>query len=67
MTRREKKHGPVYRLFFDSVQIEGGGYKLKLNLIKIIIMLAVSVGSIVVLQVCGALPHISKIISAITR
>ena len=67
MTARSKKHGPMYRLFFDSIPIEGGGYKLKLNLIKIIIIVAVVVGSLVILQLTGALPIIGKIVGAIFR
>jgi len=65
MRPRKHKHNIVERIFIDSIPIEGGGYRAHISLIKIIILLAAVVGSLVVLQYCGALPVIAKMVGAI--
>lgn len=65
MKPRKKRHNIVERIFIDSIPIEGGGYKAKISLIKIIILLASVTGALVVLQWCGALSTIGKIIGMI--
>lgn len=65
MKQRNKKHNIVERIFIDSIPIEGGGYKAKISLIKLMIILASVTGALVVLQWCGALATIGKMIGVI--
>jgi len=65
MKSRKKRHNIFERIFVDSIPIEGGGYKAKISLIKIIIIVAVLVGALIALQWCGALHEITKMVSAI--
>lgn len=65
MKPRKKRHNIVERIFIDSIPIKGGGYKAKISLIKILIILASVTGALVVLQWCGALPVIAKMIGMI--
>lgn len=65
MSPRKKRHNILYRIFIDSIPVEGGGYRAKISLIKILIILAAVVVSLVVLQYCGALQVIGKMIGAI--
>lgn len=65
MKPRKHRHNIFERIFIDSIPIEGGGYRAKISLIKIIILLASVTGALVVLQITGALPTIVKIIEAV--
>lgn len=65
MKPRIKKHNIVERIFIDSIPIEGGGYRAKISLIKIMIILASVTVALVVLQKTGALGTIVKILEAI--
>ena len=62
MTPRKHKHGILYRIFLQERPIEGGGYKTRMNLATIIILVAVVTGALAVLQWCGALDSIGRII-----
>lgn len=65
MKPRKHRHNIVERIFIDSIPIEGGGYKAQISLIKIIILLASVTGALVVLQKCGALTTIGKMLGVI--
>lgn len=67
MKPRKKKLGLLYRVFFDSVEIEGGQYRAKFNLIKLIVTAAVITGMLVTLEVAGALDTIGKMVGYIFR
>jgi hypothetical protein len=62
---RKHRHNVLQRIFIDSIPIEGGGYKAHVSLIKIIILIIALTAALVVLQYCGALPVIAKMIGAI--
>lgn len=65
MKPRKKRHNIFERIFIDSIPIEGGGYRAQVSLIKIILLIAAVTVALVVLQWCGALPVIAKMIGMI--
>jgi len=65
MSPRKKRHNILYRTIFDSVFIEGVGFKAKFNVAKAFLLLASLTIVAVVLQYFGALMAIVKLIEAI--
>jgi hypothetical protein len=67
MAPRKKRHNALWRTIFDSIPIEGGGYKAKLSIAKLAIALILIASFLISLQLTGALSTIGKIVQAVMR